>query len=159
MKARTHEWSNIFLAVLPVVVVAAIGAAVTAPAIDSWYATLAKPSFNPPNWVFSPVWTILYALMALAVFRISRDGTDKADRVALQFYSLQLALNLLWSVAFFGLQQPGIALIILTILDLFVLLTLLAFGQRDRLAGYLLLPYLAWVLFATALNIGIVRLN
>src|SRR5690606_17648704 len=102
------QWRQAFLAVLPVVVVAAIGAAVTAPAIETWYTTLVKPSFNPPNALFSPVWTLLYALMALAVFRITRFGVGKADQVALQFYSLQLALNLFWSIAFFGLQQPGL---------------------------------------------------
>lgn len=142
-----------------VMAVAWIGSAVTLPVIPTWYADLAKPSFTPPNWVFGPVWTTLYLMMAYAAWRVWR-GAAGADRGrALALWGGQLALNLAWSLLFFGGQLIGLALV-----DIFLLLLAIAgamalFARIDRLAAWLLAPYLAWVAYAAALNFAIWRLN
>lgn len=129
----------------------------TEPNVLTWYATLAKPSFNPPNWVFAPVWTILYALMAIAGWRVWRVRDFHSG--ALLFWAAQLALNFAWSFVFFGMHAIGLALIEVAILWLMVLLTMLSFFRIDRIAGWLFVPYLAWVSFAAALNGAILQLN
>lgn len=143
--------------ILLTLVVGAAGSAVTQPAIPVWYADLLKPSFNPPNWVFAPVWTTLYVLMAIAAWRVWRVTGTRAPEMAL--YAVQLALNLLWSVLFFGLHRILWALADLGLLLVAVLATLAVFWRRDRMAGALLIPYLAWSGFAFLLNLAIWRLN
>jgi tryptophan-rich sensory protein len=143
--------------ILLTLVVGAAGSAVTQPAIPVWYADLLKPSFNPPNWVFAPVWTTLYVLMAIAAWRVWRVAGTRAPEMAL--YAVQLALNLLWSVLFFGLHRILWALADLGLLLVAVLATLAVFWRRDRTAGALLIPYLAWSGFAFLLNLAIWRLN
>ena len=135
----------------------AIGAAATFENVRSWFPTLAKPSWNPPSWLFAPVWTTLYLLMGLAIWRAWRTGA--AARPLVRGYFAQLALNALWSVLFFGLKSPGWAL--LDIAALWLLLAWLQAGlwRADRVAGALWVPYLLWVSFAAALNLAIVRLN
>lgn len=140
-------------------VVGALGAAATATSLKSWYPTLVKPSFNPPNSVFGPVWTTLYVLMAVAAWRIWRSTDWATARGPLALFGLQLVVNLGWSLAFFGLQNPGLAVAVILALDLLVLATALIFRRIDGLAALLLVPYLAWIAFATALNIAIWRLN
>jgi len=130
---------------------------VTEPNVLTWYPTLAKPSFNPPNWVFAPVWTVLYILMAVAGWRVWRI-TDFESR-ALLFWVMQLALNFAWSFIFFGAHAIGLALIEIAVLWLTVLLTTVTFFRIDRIAGWLFVPYLAWVSFAAALNGAIHQLN
>jgi tryptophan-rich sensory protein len=139
--------------------IGALGASVTATSVSTWYPTLAKPSFNPPNSVFGPVWTALYVLMAVAAWRVWRKADRDTARGPLAVFALQLAVNLGWSVAFFGLREIGLAVAVILALDLFVLVTALLFRRIDRWAALLLLPYLAWIAFATALNIAIWRLN
>jgi len=135
----------------------AIGSAITGPAIGGWYAALNRPSFTPPDWVFAPVWTTLYVLMAVAAWRIWRKlGTAS---LAIHLWAAQLVLNVLWSFLFFGAHQIGLALIELGLLWLAVLVTTLTFFRTDRLAGLLMLPYLLWVGFAGALNHGFWVLN
>jgi tryptophan-rich sensory protein len=147
----------LIFAILPVVAASLLGSAATVPQIPGWYAGLAKPPFNPPNWIFAPVWTTLFAMMAYAVFRILRQPLDK--RWALVAYHIQLALNLAWSCVFFGLNSPlGGILVILPLLAM-ILVTIAAFRPIDRLAALLLWPYLAWVWFATLLNASIWWLN
>lgn len=124
-----------------------------------WYAGLVKPSWNPPSWAFGPVWTVLYAMMAVAAWLVWREGGWKAQWRALTLYLLQWALNALWTPLFFGLHRPGLALAEILALDLAVLGTLMAFWRVKRLAGTLLVPYALWVLFATVLNFTIWRLN
>lgn len=136
-----------------------LGAAVTATSVSTWYAQIAKPSFNPPNAVFGPVWTVLYVLMAVAAWRVWRRADRDTARGPLTLFALQLALNLGWSVAFFGLRDIGFAVGVILALDLAVLATTLLFRRIDRLAAILLVPYLAWIAFATVLNIAIWRLN
>lgn len=147
----------IFLALC--LAVSALGAAATATSVGSWYRTLAKPPFNPPDWIFAPVWTALYFMMALAAWRVwRRDGLRQA-RAALMLFALQLALNLAWSVLFFGMRAIGAALLEIVALLVAILATTLVFWRRDRVAGMLFIPYAAWVAFAAVLNAALWRLN
>ena len=124
-----------------------------------WYAQLQKPSWNPPPWVFGPVWTVLYAMMAVAAWLVWRRGGFAAHRTALSLFLLQLLFNALWSPLFFGLHWPGLALLDLVLLWLSLLAALVAFWRAQTLAGVLLVPYLAWVTFAGVLNLALWRLN
>ena len=137
--------------------VGALASLFTSPQIPTWYASLNKPSFTPPNWLFAPVWTTLYVLMGFAAWRAWKKCGFKS--AAMTLFAIQLALNFLWSVLFFGLHQMSSALIDIALLDLGVLATLLAFWRHDRLAALLFLPYLAWTLFATLLNHAFLQLN
>ena len=137
---------------------AVIGSLATREAVEGWYATLQKPAFTPPGWVFGPAWTVLYIAMATALFLAWR-APEKSPRVPILLFTVQLALNALWSVLFFGLHQPLLALIEIVALWILILLTTLSFLPRSRAAAALMVPYLLWVLFATALNLGIVLLN
>jgi len=139
--------------------IGALGAAVTATSVKTWYAALAKPSFNPPNAVFGPVWTALYVMMAIAAWRVWRKADRDTARGPLTLFAFQLALNLGWSVAFFGLERIGPAVAVILVLELAVVATALAFRPIDKIAAWLLVPYVAWVGFATILNIAIWRLN
>jgi len=139
-------------------VAGAIGSWATFPNVRDWFPLLLKPSWNPPGWLFGPVWTTLYVLMGVAIWRAWRAGGPAAPRLV-RLYFVQLFFNALWSVLFFGLKQPAWALA--DILVLWGLLVWLQAGlwRSDRLAGALWLPYVLWVSFATALNAAIVRLN
>lgn len=139
--------------------IGALGAAVTATSVKTWYAALNKPSFNPPNTVFGPVWTMLYILMAIAAWRVWRVADRETARRPLTLFALQLALNLGWSVTFFGLARLGPSVAVILVLELAVVATALAFRPIDRIAAWLLVPYVAWVGFAAILNIAIWRLN
>lgn len=125
----------------------------------AWYPRLEKPSWTPPNWVFGPVWTTLYILMAVAAWRVWRPDGFRAAPVALTLFVAQLMLNGAWSYLFFGRRDIGVALAEIVVLWVAILATLLAFWRRDRIAGGLLIPYLAWVTLATALNFEIWRMN
>ncbi len=136
------------------------GTPFTIAAIPTWYTTLAKPFFAPPNWLFGPVWTLLYALMGVSVFLIWKNGTKQArNRRALLIFGIQLALNFLWTPVFFGLKSPLFGLVVIVMLWVAIVQTMKAFAPVSRLASILLLPYLLWVSFATALNAGIAVLN
>lgn len=124
-----------------------------------WYASLAKPAWNPPAWVFGPVWTTLYLAMAVAVWRVGRPGWSGQRRAALACFLLQLTLNAAWTPVFFGLHAPGPALVVIVGLFIAITATIASFAQHDRLAALLLAPYLAWVGFATVLNAELWRLN
>lgn len=139
--------------------VGAAGSAFTQTSVDGWYAWLAKPSFNPPNEVFAPVWTTLYVMMAVAAWRVWRSSDSDTRRGPLMLFALQLLLNLGWSIVFFGLQKIGAAVATIFVLDVGVIVTMLAFRAIDRIAGLLMVPYLAWVAFASVLNIALWRLN
>jgi tryptophan-rich sensory protein len=137
----------------------AVGALFTMSAIPGWYATLARPELAPPNWVFGPVWTALFVLMGVAAFIVWRRGKGRVLREAMLAYYLQLALNVLWSVLFFGLQSPYLALWGIAALWLGIALTLYLFLKVSRTAALLMVPYLAWVSFASYLNFMILLLN
>jgi len=136
-----------------------LGAAVTQPALESWYRGLAKPSWTPPDLAFPIVWTALYLMMALAAWHVWRRGRGVPRRAALGLWGLQLGLNALWSQLFFGLRDPGLALAELGLLLAVLLATLVAFRRVSRPAFWLMLPYLAWSGYALALNAAIWRLN
>jgi tryptophan-rich sensory protein len=124
-----------------------------------WYAALNKPAWNPPGWIFGPVWTALYAMMAVAAWLIWHRGGLAVQRRPLGLFLAQLALNALWTPLFFGLRQPGLAFAEILLLWLAILATLLAFRPVSRAAAWLLVPYLAWVSFAAVLNGALWRLN
>jgi benzodiazapine receptor len=135
----------------------ALGAAVTATSVATWYQQLHKPPFNPPDWLFAPVWTALYIAMAVAAWRVWRRNSG--TRPAMALFAAQLALNLGWSILFFGMRQIGLALIEIVVLFIAIASTAFAFAKADRAAAVLLLPYLAWVAFAAVLNFAIWHLN
>jgi tryptophan-rich sensory protein len=138
---------------------AGLGGLVTTPQIPNWYADLAKPNWTPPGWIFGPVWSCLYLMMAVAAWLVWRQHGFAGAKLPLTLFAIQLALNSLWSVLFFGLQNPGAAAVEIILLWVAILATLIAFWKRSRWAGGLLLPYLAWVSFAAVLNVAIWRMN
>lgn len=137
----------------------AVGGAATASSVSTWYPTLAKPAFNPPAWVFAPVWSTLYFLMAVAAWRVWRRDGLRGARAAMALFALQLMLNMGWSIVFFGLRSIGGALAEVVALLAAILATTVLFWQRDRIAGMLFVPYAAWVSFAALLNAALWRLN
>lgn len=152
--------AKIIIAALTCLVLGSLSGIATASSVNDWYLTLNKPSFNPPNWLFGPAWTLLYTLMGIAFALIWHKGTEKpAVKSALTFFGIQFVLNLLWSILFFGMKNPQIALVEIIIMWILILVTILKFGKIDKRAAWLMVPYLAWVTFASALNAGIVYLN
>jgi translocator protein len=135
-----------------------LGALATASSVSSWYLTLEKPSFNPPSWVFGPVWITLYVLIGLAAFMVWK-ANDKDTRGPMRWYWAQLALNALWSPAFFGMQSPLLGLVVIVPLWVFILITLQKFYRINSVSAYLMMPYLLWVSFATVLNASLFWLN
>jgi tryptophan-rich sensory protein len=138
---------------------ALVGSAFTAPSIPEWYESLIKPFFTPPSWLFGPVWTTLYLAMAFAGWLVWRGGSTSTTALPLALFGGQLVLNALWSVLFFGLRSPGVALAEILVLWAAILATLLLFLRISQVAGWLLAPYLAWATFAALLNFEIWRLN
>lgn len=136
-----------------------LGALATTPEIEGWYQTLDKPAWNPPDSVFGPVWTTLFVMMAIAAWLVWKPQGLQASVMPLTFFAIQLVLNIAWSWIFFGLHQPGWAFVEIVILWLAIVLTTVAFFQSSKLAGWLMIPYLAWVSFASVLNFTIWRLN
>jgi len=124
-----------------------------------WYRSLVKPAWNPPSWVFGPVWTTLYAMMAVAAWRVWQRGGWAKQAPALRLFLLQLALNFSWSYLFFRFQQIELALADIVLMWVLIVLTIRAFARIDRPAAWLLAPYLAWVTYATTLNAAIAILN
>ena len=140
--------------------VAFIGSALTLSSLPTWYSTLNKPIFSPPNWIFGPVWTILYFLMGVSLYIVwNKNLKNKNKDEAIKIFIFQLILNLLWSFVFFSLHQPLLALITIIILWFFILMTIKYFYKISKLAAYLLIPYILWVSFASLLNLFIVGLN
>lgn len=157
---RLNNFSKLVIAIGVSELAGVIGAFFTTPAISGWYATLAKPEPAPPNWIFGPVWTTLYALMGVTAFLIWKEGLERRGvKVALGIFIGQLVLNTLWSIIFFGLQSPGGAFIEIILLWLAILATIIAFHKISRPAAWLLVPYILWVSFAAYLNYSIWMLN
>lgn len=139
--------------------IAAIGGWVTAPTVATWYRTLQKPDFNPADWVFAPVWTLLYVLIAVAGWRVWRKRGFGGAPGAAAAYATQLALNLAWSFIFFAGRMIGAALVDIAFLLAAIAITAALFRRIDRVAAWLLAPYGAWVAFAAVLNYALWRLN
>jgi translocator protein len=128
--------------------------------IPTWYASLTKPSFNPPNYLFGPVWTLLYFMMGYALYLITQAQVDKAAKnKAYIYWGIQMILNFLWSILFFHFHQIDIALVEIVVLWASILLTILSFAKINKRAAWLMVPYIAWVSFATLLNASIYLLN
>lgn len=138
---------------------AGIGSVFTRKTVENWYVGISKPEWTPPNWVFGPVWTTLYLMMAFAAWLVWRNRRLSDVRTTLSIFALQLMLNAFWSVAFFGLKNIGLALIDIVFLWLAIGATITLFLKVNRLAGWLLIPYLLWVTFAGILNLKIWTMN
>lgn len=157
---QTIQWKKLLIAMTGPLLAGFIGSIFTFEAIPTWYAELTKPSFNPPNWLFGPVWTTLYIMMGISLYLVwTRDGGKRLKRAALWFFFFQVFLNTLWSILFFGLKSPILAFIEIIMLWLSIGMTIILFQKFSRLAAQLLLPYLLWVSFATILNGSIMLLN
>lgn len=158
-----RKWGGIIKLLISIIVcecAGLIGSVFTTGAIPTWYASLQKPSFTPPNWLFAPVWSTLYLLMGIAAFLIWRKGLDiRQVRIALIIFLIQLVLNILWSVVFFGLESPLYGLIEIVILWIAILITILRFWKISPVAAWLMVPYILWTSVATALNASIWVLN
>ncbi|RZJ61036.1 MAG: tryptophan-rich sensory protein [Flavobacterium sp.] len=155
------RYTKILIMVVTCVGVGYLSGVVTRDSVDTWFTTLEKPVFNPPNWLFAPVWTTLYVMMGVAAGLVwdRIDVQREAVRKALLFFAIQLALNALWSILFFGLQNPLLALIEIVVLWLMIYETFVQFNKINKFAGYLFIPYILWVTFATVLNASIWWLN
>lgn len=163
MKCTDHSRYNINCPMLPLagwmlLCLTASGTAVFV-SVDGWYSTLEKPWLNPPFWVFAPVWTVLYLMMGVAAWLVWRKGGWTAQRLVLGWFLMQMVLNALWTPIFFGMHWIGAAFGEIVLLWLTLLTTLVLFWRASRLAGILLIPYLAWVSFAAYLNFALWRLN
>jgi translocator protein len=140
--------------------VAFLGGIFTSASVSTWYVQLEKPIFNPPNWVFGPVWSILYFMMGLALYKIWNQKTKSSKKEkAIGIFFIQLSLNFMWSLVFFGLRQPLLAFITIILLWIAIFVTMKYFWRISRNAGILLIPYILWVTFASILNLAIVLLN
>lgn len=148
-------WKLIISIIIPFLA-SAIGGLFTASSVSTWYVTLVKPSFNPPSWVFGPVWTILYLMMGIALYLV---WIKKNEIKAFIVFAIQIVLNALWSVLFFGLQKPLYAFIEIIFLWVAILFTIFYFYRINKTSAYLLIPYILWVSFASVLNFYIYILN
>ena len=153
------QWIGLAVAVGICFAAAGVGSLYTSPAIPGWYASLQKPAWNPPNWVFGPVWTLLYLMMAVAAWLVWRERGFAGATLPLALFFLQLVLNAFWSIIFFGWRNPALALVEIFFLWAAIFATMLAFWRVSHAAGWLMWPYLLWVTFAGFLNLTIWRLN
>ncbi len=159
-RSKTNIFSILLASIIICQMAGIIGSVFTTPAIPTWYASINKPSFNPPNWIFAPVWTTLFLLMGIALFLVWRKGFKRKDiKIAFSVFIFQLVLNVLWSFLFFGLQSPFAAFIEIIFLLLAILITIILFFRIYWVAGVMLIPYILWVSFASVLNFAIWKLN
>jgi translocator protein len=159
-KMSIRDIWKLVVSIIACLAAGAIGSIFTRSAIPTWYAALEKPAFNPPNWLFAPVWTLLYVLMGVAAFLVWRKGLENRQvRIALIVFLVQLVLNALWSVVFFGLESPLYGVVVIAALWVAILFTVLKFYRISLTASVLLWPYLLWVTFAAVLNVSIWLLN
>lgn len=153
------QWLILALFLVICLATAGLGAAWTNLSVGDWYAAIKKPTWNPPNWLFGPVWTALYIGMAVAAWLVWRKNGLADAWLPLLLFGVQLFLNAAWSALFFGMRSPGIAFVDIVLLWFAILATIVTFGRVSSLAATLLVPYLAWVSFATVLNWSIWRMN
>ncbi len=152
------DYRKLAAAIAITLAAAAIGSVATFQSIPTWYATLNKPALNPPNWVFGPVWTTLYVLMAVSAYLVW-NSKSRQKREALAIYGFQLILNVAWSIAFFGSKSPFYGLVVIIALWLAIAATIVKFNKISGQASWLLIPYMAWVSFALYLNYSVWLLN
>ncbi|MET0394325.1 MAG: TspO/MBR family protein [Chitinophagaceae bacterium] len=154
--------NNLVKAIISIAIplgIGVLGSLFTTPEIDGWFRTLQKPSWNPPDWIFGPVWTLLYVLMGIAFFLVWKAERQTGKSTAFCLYVIQLVLNLGWSFVFFNRHEIGWALAEIAVLWLFILLTIFSFARFHKAAAWLLVPYISWVSFAAILNYTIWQLN
>lgn len=157
---KVKDTRKLVIAIIGCELVGIVSTPFTISAIPTWYASLNKPVFSPPNWVFGPVWTTLYFLMGVALYLVWREGIKKKKvKKAVTFFLIQLALNFIWSPLFFGMQNLFLGLVDIIALLVFLIITIVAFYRISKIAAYLLIPYLLWVSFATILNFSLLLLN
>jgi len=149
-------WIKLIISIVICLLAGAIGALFTADSVGTWYLTLSKPSFNPPPWIFAPVWTALYVLMGIALYIVWKN---KDSGFAIPVFAVHLVLNPLWSFLFFGMKNIQFAFIEIIFLWVSILLCIILFYRISKPAAYLLVPYILWVSFATVLNYELMRLN
>lgn len=155
-----NNYIKLFISIFICLTIGGVSGYFTAVEIPTWYATLNKPSFNPPNWIFAPVWTTLYILMAISFWLIWKNNIDASIKNrAMLFFVIQLILNFFWSIIFFHFHLLGVAFIEIILMWLFILFSIISFYPISKIAGYLLIPYLCWVSFASVLNFAIWKLN
>lgn len=150
---------KLIISIVATVGIGSLGAIFTIAEIPNWYAGLNKPSFNPPNWLFGPVWTSLYTMMGIAFYLIWKQLATDTRKKAIQIFIIQFVLNFFWSIIFFSLHSIGAALIEIIVMWIFILLTIIQFSKLSKPAAWLLVPYIAWVSFATLLTASIWKLN
>jgi tryptophan-rich sensory protein len=153
------NWPRLLGCIIGIEIIGNIGSLATFSQIITWYAGLVKPSFNPPSWVFGPVWTILFILIGISLYIAWSKATQKQTKKILTIFSVQMILNVLWSFVFFGWHQPGLAFIEIILLWFAIVLTIIEFNKISKLAAGLLVPYLLWVSFATILTFAVWQLN
>ncbi len=156
---RGFSWLHLAAFIAACELAGVVGAIFTAPNIPTWYAALAKPAFTPPSWLFGPAWTLLYALMGAVAYLVYLRPENGARSRGLRAFFMQLGLNVLWSVVFFGMQSPGLGLAVIVLLWFCIAATMALFWRVSRRAAWLMLPYLLWVSFAAYLNFGVWILN
>lgn len=156
---KLSQLLKLLLSILLPLSLGAIAGMFTSQSVPEWYATLNRPSFNPPNWIFGPVWTALYILMGISFFLIWKQETSKERNQAILIFFLQLALNFAWSFIFFYFNRIGFALVEIVLLWISIVIMLVWFYKVKPLASYINIPYLLWVTFATVLNAGYYFLN
>jgi tryptophan-rich sensory protein len=160
MDLNLKEILRLIVSIIIVFIAGAIGSIFTSPQITTWYAALVKPSWAPPNWVFGPVWTTLYVLIGVALFLVWREGVNRKDvKIALLVFAVQLILNILWSVIFFGFNSLLGGLLTVIILWIAILANIIVFYKVSKPAGLLLVPYIVWVSIASYLNYSVYLLN
>jgi benzodiazapine receptor len=154
------NWVKLIICIIAVEIIGILGGFFTAGSILNWYAGLAKPSFNPPNWIFGPVWTILYLMTGISLYLfLTGKGKSKNKIDGFWIFGVQLMLNFLWSIVFFSMHQILGALIVIALLWISIVLNIVTFYRVSKSSAYLLIPYLFWVSFASVLNFAIWMLN
>lgn len=159
MKLKKITWKVLIVCILISFSAAIFGGFFTASSVGTWYADLVKPSFNPPSWIFSPVWTLLYSLMAISLYLVFTAKESRERKIALVFFGIQLVLNGLWSYLFFGLQNPALAFGEIVVLLIAIVYTAIFSYRARKIAGLLYVPYILWFAFAAFLNYNIKILN
>ena len=160
MRAQKRTFVRIGISVAVCLLIGALSGFATQSSVNTWYPELAKPAFTPPNWLFAPVWTLLYLLMGIAAGLVWARGLHHSwVKTALYYFGFQLLVNGSWSLVFFGLQNPQVALVVIWALLVLIVLTIRSFRVVSKRAAWLMVPYLLWVLFASLLNLRIVQLN
>ena len=155
-----HNTLKLIIAIIIPVAIGAASGFFTSSEIPDWYQTINKPTWNPPSWLFGPVWTTLYVMMGIALFLIWKsDASQSVKKTAIILFAVQLVLNFFWSFIFFNQHQIGWAVVEIITMWIFILLTIFAFAPISKIAAWLLVPYISWVSFATILNYTIWQLN